>query len=106
MILKPWESLPDYMRVPEVQLYCNKLKNTRRESLKSTNKSEENKVSKTVMILGANVLQIPLIERANERGYNTVVVSPVISEPGHKIATFSEKCDVVDEEGVLYLARK
>lgn len=63
-------------------------------------------MSKTVMILGANVLQMPLIERANERGYNTVVVSPVTSEPGHRIATFSEKCDVVDEEGVLNLARK
>lgn len=63
-------------------------------------------MSKTVMILGANVLQLPLIQRANERGYNTVVVSPVISEPGHKIATYSEQCNVVDEEGVLELARK
>ena len=63
-------------------------------------------MSKTVMILGANVLQMPLIERANERGFNTVVVSPATSEPGHKIATFSEKCDVVDEAGVLNLARK
>ena len=63
-------------------------------------------MAKTVMILGAGVLQIPLIERALERGFQTVVVSPVPSEPGHAIATHSEICDVVDEAGVLELARK
>lgn len=63
-------------------------------------------MTNTVLILGANTLQLPLIQKANELGYNTLVVSPVTDEPGHSIATFSEKCDVVDEEGVLALAKK
>ena len=40
----------------------------------------------TLMILGANTLQIPLIERANQLGYNTLVISPNREEPGHKIS--------------------
>lgn len=63
-------------------------------------------MTNTILILGANTLQLPLINKANELGYNTLVVSPVLSEPGHTVATFSEKCDVVDEEGILELARK
>lgn len=66
----------------------------------------ENKMTNTVLILGANTLQLPLIEKANELGYNTLVVSPVASEPGHRIAKYSELCNVVDEEGVLALAKK
>ena len=62
-------------------------------------------MSKVVLILGANTLQIPLIKKANEIGYQTLVVSPKISEPGHRIATYSEKCDVIDEERVLSLAK-
>lgn len=58
------------------------------------------------MILGANSLQLPLINKANELGYQTLVVSPVPDEPGHAIATYSEICDVVDEEGVLAIAKK
>lgn len=63
-------------------------------------------MTNTVLILGANSLQMPLIEKANELGYQTLVVSPVTTEPGHKIATYSEACDVVDEEDVLRLAKK
>lgn len=63
-------------------------------------------MTNTILILGANTLQVPLIEKANCLGYKTLVVSPVTSEPGHKIATYSENCDVVDEEGVLDLAKK
>lgn len=59
-----------------------------------------------IMILGANTLQLPLIIKANELGYQTLVVSPVTSEPGHKVATFSEECDVVDEERILDIAKK
>ncbi len=63
-------------------------------------------MTNTVLILGANTLQLPLISKANELGYQTLVVSPVKSEPGHQIATYSEECNVVDEEGVLALAKK
>lgn len=63
-------------------------------------------MSKTLMILGANTLQLPLIETANAMGYDTLVISPVPSEPGHKIATYSEYIDIADEEGCLAAAKK
>ena len=63
-------------------------------------------MNNVLMILGANTLQLPIIQKANELGYETLVVSPVSSEPGHGIATYSEICDVVDEEGVLGIAKK
>lgn len=63
-------------------------------------------MTNTVMILGANTLQLPLINKANELGYQTLVVSPITAEPGHAIATYSEDCNVVDEDGVLALAKK
>ena len=63
-------------------------------------------MTNTLLILGANTLQLPLINKANKLGYKTLVVSPVTSEPGHKIATYSEACNVVDEDGVLALAKK
>ena len=61
-------------------------------------------MTNTILILGANTLQLPLIIKANELKYDTLVVSPDTTEPGHDIATFSEKCDVTNEEGVLELA--
>ena len=60
----------------------------------------------TLMILGANTLQIPLIEKANDMGYQTLVLSPNKSEPGHNISTFSEFIDIRDEEKVLEIAKK
>lgn len=63
-------------------------------------------MTNTILILGANTLQLPLIEKANSLGYDTLVVSPLETEPGHKIAKYSELCNVVDEEGVLALAKK
>ncbi len=63
-------------------------------------------MTNTVLILGANTLQLPLINKANELGFQTLVVSPIKEEPGHRIATFSEECNVVDEVGVLEIAKK
>ena len=60
----------------------------------------------TILLLGANILQIPLINKANELGFETLVVSPNMSEPGHKLSKYSEICDVIDEEGVLAIAKK
>ena len=61
---------------------------------------------KTIMILGANTLQVPLIESAKKLGYITVVVSPVSSEVGHSICDHSELIDIRDEEKLLGIARK
>ena len=58
------------------------------------------------MILGANTLQIPLIEAASAMGYKTVVVSPIKDEIGHRIADYSELIDIKDENAILTAARK
>lgn len=58
------------------------------------------------MILGANTLQIPLIETAKKLGFITVVVSPVKSEVGHSIADISEICDIKDEDTLLAYAQR
>lgn len=60
----------------------------------------------TIMILGANSLQMPLINKANEMGYDTLVISPVEDEPGHKVAKYSEYIDVVNEKKILEIAKK
>lgn len=59
-----------------------------------------------LMILGANTLQIPLIQQAKKSGYNTVVVSPEKNEPGFKYATYSVYADVRDKELILEYAKK
>ena len=63
-------------------------------------------MSKKIMILGANTLQIPLIETAKKMGFTTVVVSPVKSEAGHSIADISEICDIKDEDALLACAQR
>lgn len=59
-----------------------------------------------LMILGANTLQMPLIQQAVKDGYNTVVVSPDKNEPGFKFATYSVLADVRDEETILKYAKE
>lgn len=61
---------------------------------------------KRIMVLGANTLQLPLIQYANAHGYETVVVSPDTSEEGHTIATFSVRADVRDEKEILACAKQ
>lgn len=58
------------------------------------------------MILGANTLQIPLIQEAQRMGFNTVVVSPNKEEPGFKYATYPIYADVKDQELLLKYARE
>lgn len=60
----------------------------------------------TIMILGGSDVQVPLISRAKERGYRTVVVSPLINEPGKKFADVKIEADVRDKEFVLKKARE
>lgn len=58
------------------------------------------------MVLGANTLQIPLIQQVKRSGYNVVVVSPQKDEPGFKYADYSVYIDVSDKENVLKYAEK
>lgn len=59
-----------------------------------------------ILILGAGEGQIPLIVRANDAGWHTVVVSPRGHYPGFDLADSCRYLDISDSEGVLGLARE
>lgn len=58
------------------------------------------------MILGAGQLQMPIIQRAKERGLRVIVVSPGTSDPGFMFADKIVHLDVRDKYGILEAARK
>ena len=65
-----------------------------------------NESRKTIMILGAGQLQIPILQRAKERGLRTVVVSPESNQPGCRYADVIVPLDVRDEIGILKAAEE
>lgn len=60
---------------------------------------------KKIMIIGAGVYQVPLIEKAKDRGIYTIVVSPDGPYPGLDIADKAYYKDVRDREEILEIAR-
>lgn len=56
---------------------------------------------RSVLILGASSLQMPLIEFVKKRGFRTIVVSRPGNYPGFSIADKSIYCDVRDAEAIL-----
>ncbi len=58
------------------------------------------------MVLGANTLQIPLITKVNEMGYDSIAVSPDKNEPGFEIAKHKVYLDITDEEAILKVAKE
>ena len=63
-------------------------------------------MKKRVMILGAGQLQVPILERAKERRYEIVIVSPDVNQPGVPYADYVVNADVKDEETILNAAIK
>jgi carbamoyl-phosphate synthase large subunit len=61
---------------------------------------------KSFMILGAGILQIPLIEQVKKSGYRTIVVSPDRDEPGACLADCFLCADVRDEKTILKYAEE
>ena len=66
----------------------------------------ENKRLKTILILGAGVYQVPLIQRARERGLRTVVASIPGNYPGFELADKACYINTTDRHAVLKLARE
>lgn len=58
------------------------------------------------MVLGAGALQVPLINRVKDKGYNPVVVSLNSDEPGMKMVKDTIVADFVDKELMLQYARQ
>ena len=61
---------------------------------------------KKIMILGAGIYQVPLIRKAKELGFETVVVSIPGNYPGFKEADIVYYENTVDSEKVLQIAEK
>ena len=58
-----------------------------------------------LLILGAGPFQLGVINRANELGAMTIVLSNDKNDPGHSVADKSCLCSTIDLEGVLEIAR-
>lgn len=61
---------------------------------------------KNIMVLGAGALQVPLINRVIEKGFNPVVVSLNSDEPGMKMVKDTIVADFVEEELMLQYAKQ
>ena len=61
---------------------------------------------KNIMVLGAGALQVPLINKVKEKGFNPVVVSLNGDEPGMKMVKDTIVADFVEEELMLQYARQ
>lgn len=59
-----------------------------------------------IMVLGAGALQVPLINRVIEKGFNPVVVSLHSDEPGMQMVKDTIVADFVEEELMLQYARQ
>ncbi len=60
---------------------------------------------KKLMILGAGVYQVPIIEQAKKMGIYTIAISPDGKYPGLKLADKVYNIDVRAEEAILEIAR-
>jgi len=58
-----------------------------------------------ILILGAGEGQIPLIHRAKEAGWHTIVVSPKGDYPGFELADEIAYCNIADIDAVVDLAK-
>lgn len=63
-------------------------------------------MSETIMILGASYDQIPMIEKANEKGLHVISIDGDIDAPGFAIVDEHYCVDVMNSEKVLEIARK
>lgn len=62
-------------------------------------------MNKKILILGAGEGQIPLIHRAKDAGWHTIVVSPKGDYPGFELADEIAYCNIADIDAVVELAK-
>ena len=63
-------------------------------------------MDKNILVFGANTLQLPLINKINGLGYNSIVVTLVPREPGTKIAKTVILEDFCNEKLMVEIAQK
>lgn len=62
--------------------------------------------NKRIMILGAGVYQVPLIKKAKEMGFETIVVSPQGTFPGIPLADILLNIDTTDADRIVLVAKE
>lgn len=62
-------------------------------------------MNKKILILGAGEGQMPLIHRAKEAGWHTIVVSPKGDYPGFELADEVAYCNIADIDAVVEFAK-
>ena len=63
-------------------------------------------MDKSILILGAGIYQVPLIRRAQARGYRAVVASIPGNYPGFAVADKVYYTDTTDKEAILEIAER
>ena len=63
-------------------------------------------MSKTLLVLGAGVYQIPAIEAAKRLGYRVITTCNVSDSPAHALADQTFAVDTTDVEGVTTIAKR
>lgn len=61
---------------------------------------------KKLLILGAGIIQVPIIKKAKESGYYTIVADYDPKAPGFKYADKASTVSTIDKEAVLALAKE
>ncbi len=59
-----------------------------------------------LLVLGASRYQLPVIERARQRGYRVITTDNVPANPGHALADVSYAIDTTDADGVVAIASR
>lgn len=62
--------------------------------------------TKTLMVLGAGLFQLPGIKRAKQLGYRVITVDYLPDNIGHKYSDAKIICSTIDTEGILKNARE
>lgn len=62
-------------------------------------------MKKRILILGGSRFQVPLIERAKQRGLHVITCDYLPANPGHKLADEYHNVSTTDRDAVLDLAR-
>ena len=63
-------------------------------------------MSKTLLVLGAGIYQLPAIETAKRLGYRVLTTDNLPDNPGHRLAHQSFDCDITDVEGVSAIGER
>jgi biotin carboxylase len=63
-------------------------------------------MSKTLLVLGAGIYQLPAIETAKRLGYRVLTTDNVPDNPGHRVADQSFGFDITDAEGVSAIGER